>query len=240
MQDVRTELETSYGIARGNAATDPPVFNLGIGAGSTKLNETELENLLKTYDTATSAKVDYTAGTTQTQAGATALTAKFNVIAVCANANDGVVLPAAAQGLVVTVVNKGAAIAKIYPNTSDTIDGGSADAAITIPVGGSYTFVADGIVNWVSSKTALKFDFGTGTLDGGNPTPVTHRLAQVLGAHVQHISSAAPGLDPTYLTAAISSNTLNVYAWKPTSSSDPTLIASTNSAVTFFWFAWGY
>ena len=46
-----------------------------------------------------------TAGTTQTQAGATALTAEFNVINVNANEGNGVALPKALAGRVVTIKN---------------------------------------------------------------------------------------------------------------------------------------
>jgi hypothetical protein len=240
MQDVLGFLERIFGITRGGLETDPPLFNNGIGSGTVKLSASELQALLRSADAATSTAIGITAGTTQTQAGATALTAKVNVLGTVANANDGVVLRAAATGDIQIVINKGANIAKVYPNTSDTIDGGSANVAITIPVGGAYVFYADGAVNWFSQKAPLSFDFGTGTLDGSNPTPVTHRLNQVVGAFVQHISTTAPGVDPTKLTAAISSNTLNVYAWKPTSTTDTTLIASTNNSATFFWLAWGY
>lgn len=240
MIDVRTELETGYGITRGNAETDPPVFNLGIGANTTKLNETELESLLKLVDTATAVVTGITAGTTQTQAGATVLTGKVNILGTVANANDGVVLPTAVAGTRIVVINRGANIARIYPAASDTIDGGSANSPITIPVGGSYEFFAESAVNWKAQKTALQLDWGIGTLDGSNPTPVTHRLNQIVAGFVQQIGSASPGLDPTKLTAAISSNTFNVHAWKPTSASDCTLIASTNNTITFFWLAVGY
>lgn len=181
-----------------------------------------------------------TAGTTQTQVGATALTAKVNIIGTCANANDGVRLPLALAGRSVTVLNRGTNIARIYPGTSDTIDGGSANAAITIPVGGAYVFYSENDTNWKAQKTALQIDFGIGTLDGANPTPVPHRLNQIIGANVQHIASSAPGLDPHKMTYALSGNVLNVYAWKPTAADDCTLIASTNNTANFFWIAFGY
>lgn len=75
-----------------------------------------------------------TAGTTQTQAGATVLTKKINNITVCANANDGVAIPAAVAGKVLFIRNGGAQTAKIWPavGSSGTINGGSANAAITL------------------------------------------------------------------------------------------------------------
>lgn len=73
-----------------------------------------------------------TAGTTQTQAGATAMTGSYNVIGTCANLNDGVILPAAGKGSVIMVRNNGAQTAKIYPPVGGAINGGSANAAITL------------------------------------------------------------------------------------------------------------
>ena len=80
---------------------------------------------------------------------------------------------------------------------------------------------------------------GTGTLDGSNPTPVTTGLTTVIAGVACFTGSTAPALDPTILTTAASSGTLNVYAWKPTASGDVTMIASTNNARTFDWIAVG-
>ena len=79
---------------------------------------------------------------------------------------------------------------------------------------------------------------GTGTLDGSNPTPITHGLGTCLSFVAQLIGTAAPGLGTAVLTANISGASANVYAWKPTSNSDPTLVASTGTE-TFYWIAIG-
>jgi len=50
--------------------------------------------------------------------------------------------------------------------------------------------------------------------------------------------TAAPGVGTSVLTYDISGATVNVYAWKPTSSSNPTLIASTGTE-SFGWIAIG-
>lgn len=79
---------------------------------------------------------------------------------------------------------------------------------------------------------------GEVTLDGSNATPIATGLATIVSAGVTLKSSAAPGLDPTYVTHDFSGadGTLNVYAWKPTSSGNPTLIASTNNTfVVSYW-----
>lgn len=85
-----------------------------------------------------------TAGTTQTQAGATALTSSLNIITVCANANDGVKLPAAAAGRLVRVANLGAQNLQIWPPSGDAIDGGAVDAvdANVLAANAERTYVA--------------------------------------------------------------------------------------------------
>ena len=105
---------------------------------------------------ATATTDSITAGTTQTQAGATAAPSPYNRITVCANANDGVKLPSAIANLVVTIKNEGAQVAKVYPNTSDTIDGGSADAADanTLPATtGVRTYLAVDATDWITVTT---------------------------------------------------------------------------------------
>jgi len=92
-----------------------------------------------------------TAGTTQTQAGATALTSELNNITTVAVTNDGVKLPAAIAGKRITVKNGGANVAKIYPFLGDFIDDELVNVAITIPVEGVITFIAISGTTWESS-----------------------------------------------------------------------------------------
>jgi hypothetical protein len=98
-----------------------------------------------------------TAGTTQTQAGATALTTEFNFIGTCATSGDGVKLPTAVAGLEVTVYNGGAEPAQVWPATDDKINGGSADAvdANLLLAGAFRTYRAKDGVDWfqVRDKT---------------------------------------------------------------------------------------
>jgi hypothetical protein len=94
-----------------------------------------------------------TAGTTQTQAGATPLLTTFNFVDTCANANDGVLLPDCEADRVVVVTNKGAAALKVWPSGSDTVNGGTASAAdtVTIPINESRIYCGDSTnTNWKS------------------------------------------------------------------------------------------
>lgn len=89
-----------------------------------------------------------TAGTTQTQAGATAMTASINDVETVANVNDGVKLPTAVPGLVRYVSNNGANSMRVYPNTSDTVNGGSVNVHVDQAAGNKTMYVAMTTTNW--------------------------------------------------------------------------------------------
>lgn len=95
-----------------------------------------------------------TAGTTQTQAGALAITSPIMRISTCATSGDGVKLPTAAANLDVLIINDGAEAAQIWPNTSDAIDGGSADAvdANTLAAGSARRYIAIDATNWYTAS----------------------------------------------------------------------------------------
>ena len=75
--------------------------------------------------------------------------------------------------------------------------------------------------------------FGTVTLDGSNPTGVdlSGYGRTVLMGIVSLEATSAPGDATHVVTCNPSASTLNIYAWMPTSGSDPTLVASTNTEV---------
>lgn len=81
---------------------------------------------------------------------------------------------------------------------------------------------------------------GAAALDGSNPTPIATGLTTIVAAVVQLRGTAAPGDNTSVLTTDFtgSDGTLNVYAWKNTGGTDPTLAASTGTE-TFDWIAWG-
>lgn len=94
-----------------------------------------------------------TAGSTQTQAGATALTTTINQVTVSGTNGDGVALPANVAGCFCFIANDDAAqTIQVWPasGASDTIDGGSADAvdANTIPAGGARVYYALNGTDW--------------------------------------------------------------------------------------------
>jgi len=93
-----------------------------------------------------------TAGTPQTQAGATQLTGTINNIGTVAVANDGVRLPPALINSVREILNSGANAAQVWPATGDTIDGGAADAvdANTLGVAASRRYFAVNSTDWIT------------------------------------------------------------------------------------------
>tara|TARA_R100000951_G_scaffold60061_2_gene50492 strand:- start:116 stop:784 length:669 start_codon:yes stop_codon:yes gene_type:complete len=95
-----------------------------------------------------SASDSITAGTTQTQAGATVLTSRYNRISVCAVTNDGVALIPAIAGTECLVLNEGAESAQVWPADGDAIDAEAADAvdsnALTATSARRYVCFTDG------------------------------------------------------------------------------------------------
>jgi|GEM_PF-2414409 len=75
-------------------------------------------------------------------------------------------------------------------------------------------------------------------LDGSNPTSFAHGLTTCVAVFVQLVGSAAPGVSTSVLTPVVNGANIDVYAWKPTSNANPTLIASTGTE-TFNWIAIG-
>ena len=71
-----------------------------------------------------------TAGTTQTQAGATAITKDITVVTT-GNANDGVLLPSIRAGQVLVIINASANAGKIYANGTETLNGTAGNAGST-------------------------------------------------------------------------------------------------------------
>ena len=128
--------------------------SIGLGTGDSQT----FTGLTTTGLTQRSLATSLTAGTTQTMVGALALTNDINIVTVVGNDNDGVALPTAAAGKEVQIINADAAQKlQVWPGNgfSDTIEGGSANAADPTPLlaGASRTYVADGATNWIRERT---------------------------------------------------------------------------------------
>ena len=91
-----------------------------------------------------------TAGTTQTQAGALALTSIINDVTTVAVDLDGVKLPTAVADDKITIYNNGAKVMKVWPNTLDNIGDGVDLSTTTIDPGEFGVFLAKDTTNWLS------------------------------------------------------------------------------------------
>jgi hypothetical protein len=155
-----------------------------------------------------------TAGTTRTQAGATALTAEMNRIdtstapAAGSTLGDGVALMASAVGLDIIVVNNTVNAIQVYANGSDTINGVAGATGVAIPIGDVARFDCAAAGTW-------QFEAGVGAsgvlntvlaVDQVSAAGATQATATVLPADFNRVTTAtalqgvrlpasAPGLD---------------------------------------------
>lgn len=112
----------------------------------------------------------------------------------------------------------------------------------TLAIGIALTTAsADGdVIEVLRVSSRYQVYVGEVTLDGTNPTPVSTGLSTIVAAAATLKQTSAPGDDPSWLSVDYSTGTLNVYAWKNTGGSDPTLVASTNSSAVVSVIAIGY
>ncbi len=129
--------------------------------------------------------------------------------------------------------------ANVYAAASGKID----DAVTPFPEGIALeAATADGdIIEVLRCDTSYKIARGTATLDGSNPTTVATGLNTIVAACVSLKASSTPGDDPSWVSHNYSGSdgNLDIYAYKNTGGTDPTLVASTNSTATFDWIAIG-
>lgn len=90
-----------------------------------------------------------TASTTHTQVGALALTAKINRVTVAVGSGDAVRLAVLTPGQSQTIYNDGASPIAVYPATGGAIDGGSANASVTLTNAkrATFTCTAANVIN---------------------------------------------------------------------------------------------
>lgn len=79
------------------------------------------------------------------------------------------------------------------------------------------------------SRKGASMVSGFVALDGANPTPITTPFREVTAVSLTLAGAVAPGLTASVLTYDVVDNVVNVYAWMPTSATNPTLIASTDT-----------
>jgi hypothetical protein len=152
--------------------------------------------------TALSTTDSITAGTTQTQAGATALTTNLNRVTT-STAGDGVKLPTAAAGIICHVINDTANSIEVYPNTSDTLEGGSVNVSDSLEANSFALYESIDDTDWFKvaggggpidvADLAVGTDGELITWDAsGNPAVVA------VGTAGQVLTSGGVGVAPTF------------------------------------------
>lgn len=160
------------------------------------------------------------------QGTATAVTTDF-VVCTSVAANTGIILPAAASGRQIVVVNKGSNALSIYPGSGDAIDALAANAAISLAVDGVMILTGVSASLWYSSAnlavvasqlrglgtgvaTALAVNVGSAgafvTFNGALGTPSSGTLTNATGLP---ISTGVSGLGAgvaTFLATPSSAN----------------------------------
>jgi hypothetical protein len=141
-----------------------PLTNNEVDTNFTNLNEDKYQSgsspsfvdLTLTGALTTSVDATVTAAGT-TQGGATALTKAVSIVTT-ATADQGVKLPTAVVGLSATIVNTTAVNIKIYPNTSDVIDGGTVNVAVDLAPYSSVQLVAQDTQDWYRITNLIVYD----------------------------------------------------------------------------------
>ena len=80
-----------------------------------------------------------------------------------------------------------------------------------------------------SVMTETKILGGELALDGLNPSAIETGLRTIVSVALTLRGTPAPGLNTSALTYDLVDSRVDVYAWKATSASNPTLIASTGT-----------
>lgn len=95
---------------------------------------------------------------------------------------------------------------------------------------------ATGNVALTGSAATAGIRAGTMTLDGANPSSVATGLSALTACTVFAQRSTTPSLTFVTFTTLLTATAgqLDVYAWAPTSASDPTLVASTAADVLYY------
>ena len=89
--------------------------------------------------------------------------------------------------------------------------------------------MAEVILNPGKQSNNVRMVCGEVALDGSNPTDIDSGLSTVVSVNLTISNSSTPGVGTSILTYSASGGTVSAYAWKVTSSSDTTLVASSGS-----------
>ena len=93
------------------------------------------------------------------QSGATALTKTMNIVtSATATSADGVKLPDTAAGLMIEILNDTSVTIDIFPASGESIDSGSANAAVSLASGHSLRLVGVSATKWNRLSPTIIYD----------------------------------------------------------------------------------
>ena len=121
-----------------------------------------------------------TANSGGVQSGATLCANSANVFTTVGGSGYSGILPKAIRGRELVVINAGANPLALFPAVGDAIDGLGANAALTVPVGGNYTFFCTGSGQWYSDANPVGSSFA-GVATGAFSATSNTTLANVTG-----------------------------------------------------------
>jgi hypothetical protein len=172
----------SIGYPVGTFWNNPIVRGVLDASGAT----TKLGTVVMSGSIANTIGTAITAGTTQTQAGATLLTKDINDVTTVGSAGDGVRLPSAIAGTSITVKNSGANILAVYPFLADSINALAVNLPIRIQPGSVVNFFAKNTIVWESNyDTSLTINAPTtnkGQLELKAADSAGNTLTQIINA----------------------------------------------------------
>lgn len=140
-----------YAAADGEVAADGSVY-IGI-AMEAATNDGDIIEVLRCPAAGPTALSAGTVAATGSAQGDAAVITNTVTAVTAGDDTKGVVLPTAVPGDLRVILNSGSAGLKIYPATSDKINNGSANAAITILENTTAILVATAVDNWAATYT---------------------------------------------------------------------------------------
>lgn len=149
------------GTANAAAANVLTVTNASFGQATTitipdPVSATAVFDVSSTVGYKQDSVVNVTAGTTQTQAGATAITGGV-AVATTANASDGLILPALSAAMIgtrVQIINTSVNAGKVYcpgATSTNTINGTAGATGVTYAASKTLFLIAISATAWVST-----------------------------------------------------------------------------------------
>lgn len=146
---------------------------------------------------------------------ATALTSMVNRVTTVATAGDSVALPAAAAGLVITVINRTSNPMQVFGAGTDTINGIATATGVSQPPNSVCTYTCGSVGKWETNGVAQGFAGGLTTVSTSNGIVANPGGGQggavALTAEINRVTTVGTSGDSVKLPAAVAGLQITVY-----------------------------